>query len=796
MTQGYTVSCMLLVAGCLAVQAQEEPPPPPPPLLISVDPPDGSILVEETANRIVVTVQGFENWTNVQIEGTYNNNQNLLFNDAGIAPDEEADDGRFSAELVTPFVGVWSIVTPLEIRAQADVFVEPTDPPQDPPPDPVVSNTTELLEYVIVARPENNLFENAFKFPPEGGTGIGTNNYASLELGEPVHAGQAGADASVWWTWSPNVPGSVLIDLTGTEFNAVLGVYRGLAVDALQEIASSASNPASGPGPYVVFDALAGVTYRIAVAGLTASDLGSYLLRVVPGGEPDTVGPLVTILQPPGETLITGDLLDLSGTAKDPQPHGMGVEAVYVQIAGTAPVLAQGTETWTAQLILPPGTNIVQAFAVDVAGNQGPLDTIVVRYVNPTNDHFEDAIQLMGLAGLISAINGRATVQADEPFHAGNEGGHSIWYGFRAPANGTLVLSTEGSDFDTLLALYTGDALTNLVEVASNDDASPAEPFSRIEATVLSNEVYHIAVDGYGGESGNIEFSYAFVTTDRFYRLDLAQVLGGSVTPPGGLFVENTQLLLTAASGRDFEFLGWDGTVSSTANPLPLKMDSNHQLTARFRVKIYTETFETGGFSPWFLDLPGTVPWQIQEAVVHTGRWAARSGAVPDNGESRMSMLIQLQAGTGSFRYRVSSEAGYDFLEFYLNGNRLGRWSGELPWREFLFPVQAGENVLEWRYIKDVNFSKGLDAAFVDDIYLPLPEASIAAELHLLILPNDQIEIQVAGQPNRSYTIQQSPDGIQWSGVYSGAAPDGILRWTDETTPEVPAARFYRAVTP
>jgi hypothetical protein len=37
-------------------------------------------------------------------------------------------------------------------------------------------------------------------------------------------------------------------------------------------------------------------------------------------------------------------------------------------------------------------------------------------------------------------------------------------------------LSTYGSTFDTLLAVYTGTSLTNLVEVASSDDEESNDP--------------------------------------------------------------------------------------------------------------------------------------------------------------------------------------------------------------------------------------------------------------------------------------------------------------------------------
>ena len=44
------------------------------------------------------------------------------------------------------------------------------------------------------------------------------------------------------------------------------------------------------------------------------------------------------------------------------------------------------------------------------------------------------------------------------------------WLRYRAPATGILRMNTRGSSFDTLLAVYTGSTVSNLILVASNDD--------------------------------------------------------------------------------------------------------------------------------------------------------------------------------------------------------------------------------------------------------------------------------------------------------------------------------------
>jgi len=769
--------------------------PPPPDFDVSVEPPDGSILIEETTNRVYTTINNLSLFTNVTVSGSFGAQSNIPFRDNGATPDVTADDGTFSGTIITPKVtNSWTNMT-LRLTITGEVLQPPQDPPPDPSPPPVMVTSTNDVQYTVVARPANDKFTNAFKILPPGGTILATNNYASMEPGEPQHAQVASVASSVWWTWSPASSANTLVDLSGSSFDAVLAVYTGFNLTNLTPVASATNDVRNNLRAHVNFDANAGVTYRIAISGFNTNEVGNIFLRVVPGGRPDTNGPVVTILNPAGESLFTTNKVSFSGTAKDVQPDGIGVGQVFLKVNNQPPVLAAGTASWAGELTLPPGTNTIRAYAKDIAGNTGPADVIVVRFINPTNDDFSSAIELTDLAGTANAINGRATREVGEPFHAGNEGGHSIWYSFRAPVNGTLFLSTTNSDFDTLLALYTGDSVTNLTLIAQNDDAFLDSDYSELTANVASNQLYYIAIDGYGGTSGQITLQYVFTTVERYFRLDVVQPLGGSVSPPSGLYVADSTLFVSAAPSRDFEFDGWEGSVISLENPLTVVMNQNYSLNARFRLKAYTDGFESGGLGALAWSTSTNAPWSVESNDVFAGGFAARSGPIADNQRSSLLLMTNLLSGTGAFNLRVSSEAGWDFLEFYLNGVRLGRWSGEVPWQTFLFLVPAGVNTLEWRYVKDANFSEGLDAAFIDNLYLPLPDSSIAAHLSSLQLPDGRYQIQVQGLSNRPYVIEATTNLADWISVSTNVSSSGTIQWVDPETSAFPT-RFYRAFAP
>ena len=423
---------------------------------------------------------------------------------------------------------------------------------------PVQVTTNLTLSYPIAARPANDRFTNAFKIPTEGGVILGgSNNYALMEPGEPKHAKVATVDQSVWWIWSSPITTNVLVDTAGSDFKTVLAVYtvtnvpsgKPASVANLVEAASAGEDLVNKLRAHVNFNAQAGVSYRIAVAGQDTNSVGRIRLHVVPGGIPDTHPPSTTISYPDKDTLSTYESIYLYGVAKEPVLTDSGISNVVIQVnSGPLTNFVSGTENWSTIVTVPPGTNVVRVYAVDFAGNVGLADSVVVRYINPTNDNFVDAISLTGVGNLVTAINGRATVETGEPLKAGNIGGHSIWYSWRAPNTGELTLSTFGSSFDTLLGLYVGTNVTNLVTIAGNDDSYENSGYSELTQNVLSNQVYYIAVDGYGGASGDVTLQYAFTapTPGQYYKLTTATTAGGEVSPPSGLYPAGSRVVLTA----------------------------------------------------------------------------------------------------------------------------------------------------------------------------------------------------------------------------------------------------------
>jgi hypothetical protein len=137
-------------------------------------------------------------------------------------------------------------------------------------------------------------------------------------------------------------------------------------------------------------------------------------------------------------------------------------------------------------------------------------------------DMFANRETVTDLTGQIDGSNVGATIEPNEPRHAGKLGGHSVWITWVAPTDGVATFSTVGSSFDTLLSAYyfsnTNDTtLDKLQAAAENDDDDEggpvAAPASLIQFGARAGHRYEIAVDGYIGATGNIQLRWDFVNS-------------------------------------------------------------------------------------------------------------------------------------------------------------------------------------------------------------------------------------------------------------------------------------------
>ena len=167
----------------------------------------------------------------------------------------------------------------------------------------------------------------------------------------------------------------------------------------------------------------------------------------------------------------------------------------------------------------------------------------------PPNDNFSAGQTIAGCSGTVAGTNVGATRESGEPNHepGGNGGQHSVWYNWQAPSSGSVTFTTAGSGFDTVLAAYTGNAVSSLSALIKNDDVNPGvDTSSTITFNATAGVVYRIAVDGFNnsgtlnGEVGPITLNWSLSNCGG----------GGNFWSPTVLNANQVELKSWTISGR------------------------------------------------------------------------------------------------------------------------------------------------------------------------------------------------------------------------------------------------------
>jgi hypothetical protein len=444
-------------------------------------------------------------------------------------------------------------------------------------------------------RPANDSFATPTVLSPNRNTIIGgrmTNELATAEPDEPDHAGQP-ADHSVWFSWTPSESGPVTASVCPFPeglFETVTAVYTGSAVNALTPVASSAGEPhlSCGPeGSEAQFEATAGVTYRIAVDGKEGSE-GSFQLDMEgpPTNDsfahPQSLGTGISgwnggnnrgATAEPGEPDHGGDSaghsLWFTWTPATSGPvmmsacpagafDGAPTLGVYTGSAVNAltPVAADGgggsycgPEASQVEIEATAGTEY--KIAVDATAGGGVFSLQVQG--GPANDDFAAAQVLSAEPILAAGSTLFGSKQPGEPNHAGDPGGHSVWFNWTPTKSGPVAIDAcpgltqgryrSGGDLEALLAVYTGESLTDLSEVTSGRGGAVAASVicdveaegdtTQVQFNAVAGTTYRIAVDGAGGAEGPFTLGFErSATNDEFSAattLEGALPLYGSV---------------------------------------------------------------------------------------------------------------------------------------------------------------------------------------------------------------------------------------------------------------------------
>ncbi|HAV78537.1 MAG TPA: hypothetical protein DCX53_14405 [Anaerolineae bacterium] len=132
--------------------------------------------------------------------------------------------------------------------------------------------------------------------------------------------------------------------------------------------------------------------------------------------------------------------------------------------------------------------------------NLGPGGSNVAFAAPPLNDNWASATDVPSIPYTDSINTSEATVQTGEPrvnvSCDGNlleVGNNTVWYKYTPASTGFISFDTVGTDYDTYIAAWTGNAVNNLTLVGCDDD-NDVGVTSQLAFTATAGVTYYIQV--------------------------------------------------------------------------------------------------------------------------------------------------------------------------------------------------------------------------------------------------------------------------------------------------------------
>lgn len=167
--------------------------------------------------------------------------------------------------------------------------------------------------------------------------------------------------------------------------------------------------------------------------------------------------------------------------------------------------------------------------------------------------------------------------------------------------------------------------------------------------------------------------------------------------------------------------------------------------------QVIDEGFESGDFSGYDWQLSGDALFFVTSSYPYAGSYCAQGGDVNDNQSTTIAIDIDCpQNGFLTFTWKVSSEANYDFLRFYLDDLQMAQIHGTVGWTQVGYELAAGVHNLRWSYEKDYSVSTGSDTGWLDNIIFFIEEEVFNYDLEVLDLTGPS---QLTGGESYNYEV-------------------------------------------
>ncbi|MBK7997675.1 MAG: immunoglobulin domain-containing protein [Verrucomicrobia bacterium] len=448
------------------------------------------------------------------------------------------------------------------------------------------------LQVVVAALGMTDNFTAEITSTNSSGVGQSSNTLATAESGEPLHAEKIGGK-SMWFSWQAPATGIATFSTAGSDFDTLLAVYQGDSVGALTAVVSD-DDSAGFYNSRVQFNVVSNGVYRIVVDGAGGAS-GNILLE---WSLEETTDVLPVITNQPTDRIVslTSNAVFTVGVS------GAGV--AYQWFFNNVAVPDGTNSTWTQRALASVMSACSKCRRRSVraplpASRQAWASRCRPDWNRTLRPRTNSATRFRAVAGCDSIRRRRRasrvclpmwrrravgipdqvfgtvkSLEPGEPDHCGVPGGASRWFAFEAETDGVLDLNTDGSTFDTILAVYTGTNanFSELTAVACDNDSDTNGVTSSLHFTTVTGTIYYIAVDGVNGASGTVVLNYSTLGEQQRPSITVTSAppanvgLTNDTVTISGIATDNTDLV--AVQWRMTNSLGsttWTNTTGTNA---------------------------------------------------------------------------------------------------------------------------------------------------------------------------------------------------------------------------------------
>ncbi|MCP4148467.1 MAG: hypothetical protein GY757_12040 [bacterium] len=143
----------------------------------------------------------------------------------------------------------------------------------------------------------------------------------------------------------------------------------------------------------------------------------------------------------------------------------------------------------------------------------------------------------------------------------------------------------------------------------------------------------------------------------------------------------------------------------------------------------------------------GDADWEYVTDEFYFDGDSAKSGTITHSEDSTITTTINVATAKDvEFFWKVSSESGYDYLRFYIDGVLQEQIAGTIDWAQASYPVAAGSHTLAWTYYKDGSVSSGSDCGWVDK--LEIVDGVVVSDPLAEAVDNTNVDFTLSGDGN------------------------------------------------